>query len=149
MDLILWRHADAEEGSPDAERRLTAKGKRQAAKMAEWLSDRLPRDARVLCSPARRARQTAAALGDRFEVVAALDTGAQARELLAACGWPGKAGTVVAVGHQPTLGEAAALAVTGKAAAWSLRKGAIFWLESRARGGADVVLRAALSPDLL
>ena len=30
MDLILWRHADAEPGEPDDQRRLTAKGKKQA-----------------------------------------------------------------------------------------------------------------------
>ncbi len=150
MELILWRHADAEDGSPDAERRLTAKGKKQAARVAKWLEARLPKGTRVLSSPARRARQTARALREDFEVSEALDTGADARALLAACGWPSAEAPVVIVGHQPTLGQAAALALGGKVQDWSLRKGALVWLEARNRGGAtQAALRAAISPDLV
>ena len=150
MDLILWRHADAENGSPDAERKLTAKGRRQAARMANWLQERLPEGARVLCSPARRAQQTARALGEDFEIVNALDVGGDPAALLAACGWPSGDVPVVAVGHQPTLGQVAALALTGKAQEWSLRKGAMFWIEARERGSAvQARLRAAISPDLI
>ena len=47
MDLILWRHADAEEGSPDDARALTGKGMQQAALMAGWLKSRLPKDAKT------------------------------------------------------------------------------------------------------
>jgi phosphohistidine phosphatase len=147
MDLILWRHADAENGSPDAERRLTAKGRKQALRMAKWLGERLPKGTRVLCSPARRARQTARALTGDFEVAPGLDTGAGARDLLAACGWPASERPVLAVGHQPTLGEAAALALTGRPGAWSLKKGAVFWIESRGRG--ESAVRAVISPELL
>ena len=32
MELILWRHAEAEEGYPDLERALTEKGHEQAKK---------------------------------------------------------------------------------------------------------------------
>jgi len=44
MDLILWRHAEAEDagGKPDLERNLTRHGRKQAARMAEWLKPRLP-----------------------------------------------------------------------------------------------------------
>ena len=41
---------------------------------------------------------------------------------------------------------AAALALTGEAAAWSLKKGAIWWL---VRDGDDVQVRAVLSPAVL
>lgn len=150
MDLILWRHAEAEDGAPDSERKLTAKGHRQAARMAKWLQARLPGGARVLCSPARRARQTARALREDLEVTDALDVGGGARELLAACGWPSAGTAVVAVGHQPALGQAAALALARKGHEWNLRKGAIFWLEARDRAGAvQVNLRAVISPDLI
>ncbi len=40
MDLILWRHAEAEnaeEGRDDLSRALTPKGERQALRMASWL----------------------------------------------------------------------------------------------------------------
>ena len=63
MDLILWRHADAEDGHDDAQRALTPKGRKQAARMAHWLGQHLPRDFVVLASPALRTQQTAAALG--------------------------------------------------------------------------------------
>ncbi|HET7159881.1 MAG TPA: histidine phosphatase family protein, partial [Burkholderiales bacterium] len=34
MELVLWRHAEAEEGADDAARRLTVKGVRQAQRVA-------------------------------------------------------------------------------------------------------------------
>ena len=37
VDLILWRHAEAEPGEPDLGRRLTSKGLKQAERMGEWL----------------------------------------------------------------------------------------------------------------
>ena len=42
MDLILWRHAEAEDGVPDLERRLTGKGRKQAERVAQWLLQRMP-----------------------------------------------------------------------------------------------------------
>lgn len=150
MELILWRHAEAEDGSPDAQRKLTAKGERQAEKVAGWLRARLPDGTRVLSSPARRARQTARALTREFEVLEDFDVGADARAVLTACGWPAAGGAVVVVGHQPTLGEVAALVLTGKANAWNLKKGAVYWLAARERSGArQPALRAAISPDLV
>ena len=59
MELILWRHADAELGQPDSERRLTDKGHKQAARMAKWLAERLPEDYVVMASPAVRAQRQA------------------------------------------------------------------------------------------
>ena len=51
MELVLWRHADAEDGIPDEARKLTPKGIRQAERMAAWLRERLPQHARILNSP--------------------------------------------------------------------------------------------------
>jgi phosphohistidine phosphatase len=150
MNLVLWRHADAEDGAPglsDDARRLTAKGEKQAKRMAAWLKGRVPENAEVLVSPARRAQETAQALTSRFETSGEIGTGAGPESVLKAAGWPRGEGTVVVVGHQPTLGQAAALALTGSPAEWSLKKGAIWWLESRGRG--DVVVRAVVAPDLL
>jgi phosphohistidine phosphatase len=147
MDLILWRHAEAEDGSPDSARKLTAKGRRQAERVAKWLAKRLPKKFRVLASPARRAQETAAVLARHFETHAALDVGAQAQAILDAAGWPASdERPAVVVGHQPSLGEAAMLALGGKAAPLNLKKGALVWLESR---DGEIVLRAAIAPDLL
>jgi len=150
MDLILWRHADAAEGEPDLERKLTAKGRKQAARVAEWLADRLPSRFTLISSPARRARETADALGARYKVADRIAPGARPADLLAAAGWPAPRGTVVVVGHQPDLGRAIAFLLAGSPAEWSVRKGGLWWLASREREGArQVIVRAVLAPDLL
>jgi phosphohistidine phosphatase len=148
MELILWRHAEARDGSPDSTRELTGKGVRQAKQMAEWLESRLPKGTRILSSPATRCQQTAEELGG-FEEMSALGVGSTAREILEATGWPGAEAAAVVVGHQPTLGEVAALLLSGTGQGWSVKKGGIWWFSSRERGGdVEVVLRAVLSPDL-
>lgn len=147
MELVLWRHADAEDRVPDDARALTAKGEKQARRMAQWLEERLPKGTRVLASPARRAQQTAGALTKRYETLNEVGTAAGPQSILDAAGWPGAGGTVVVVGHQPTLGQAAALAMTGRPGAWSLKKGAVWWLESREGDG--VITRAVMAPDVL
>jgi phosphohistidine phosphatase len=147
MQLILWRHADAEDRVPDEARALTGKGEKQAKRVAEWLKERLPKDARVLASPAKRAQQTAAALTGRYETLSEIGTAAGPQSVLDAAGWPDGDGTVVVVGHQPTLGQAAALALTGRPAEWGLKKGSLWWIESRGRD--DVITRAVVAPDML
>ena len=76
MDLILWRHAEAEDGVPDLTRKLTPKGAKQAQRMAEWLERHLPERCRILASPAVRAQETARALGRRFRTVDDIAPGA-------------------------------------------------------------------------
>ncbi|HET9701748.1 MAG TPA: histidine phosphatase family protein [Burkholderiales bacterium] len=149
MELILWRHAEAEDGTPDSGRKLTAKGRRQAAALAKWLRKRLPPDAQVLASPAMRCQQTASALGAAFETEEDIAVGASAAQLLKAVGWPAADGTVVVVGHQPTLGRVAALLLAEEKAEWNIKKGAVWWLSCRRRPGRpSVTLRAVIGPDL-
>jgi len=150
MELILWRHAEAEDTAPDMARVLTAKGHKQAEKMAAWLKPRLPSKTRILVSPAQRTQQTAAALRLDFSTLEALSPGASIQALMQAVGWPTAHDAVLIVGHQPTLGMVAAYAMTGKSAYWSVKKGAIWWISSRARADEEhTILRVALSPDLI
>ena len=150
MDLILWRHAEAEEGGPDLSRALTSKGRKQAARVAVWLQQRLPAKFALLASPAVRAQQTAEALGAKIKTVERLAPGAGVPDILDAVGWPDHKGTVVLVGHQPDLGNAVAYLLSGVKGDWSLKKGALCWIASRERDKeSQVVLRAAISPDLL
>ena len=51
MDLILWRHADAEDVVPDGERALTKKGRKQAAAVAARMKPHIPRQAAIHASP--------------------------------------------------------------------------------------------------
>ena len=140
MDLILWRHAealDAEDGSQDLDRALTARGERQAARMAHWLNQHLPATTRVLVSPARRSQQTANALERKFKTVAVLAPGGTLPALLTAVRWPDAKEPVLVVGHQPTLGLVAAYLLAGVAQPWSVKKGALWWLRRRDRAGDD------------
>lgn len=149
MELIFWRHAEAEEGANDLARALTAKGEKQAKRMAGFLNARLPASARILVSPAVRTQQTASALGRAFETVDAIAPGAEADAVLKAVGWPRAEGTVLIVGHQPTLGEAAALLLQTESGL-SVRKGAVWWFVSRARGGREqAVLRTVIDAETL
>lgn len=148
MDLILWRHAEAEDGSPDLGRALTERGRKQAARMADWLTPRLPPDIRILASPAERTRQTAQALGRDYAVEPALAPGATAAEVLATAGWPEAARPVLIVGHQPTLGRIAARLLAGAEGDVSVKKAGVWWFQSRMRNGElQVVLRAVAGPD--
>lgn len=153
MDLILWRHAEAEEATgklPDARRRLTPRGEKQARQMAQWLKKRLPKKLRVLVSPTERTQMTAHALGLPFEVEDRIAPNAEARDLLTAAGWPNHDGTVLLVGHQPTLGRVAALLLAGEEGDWTIKKGGLWWFSIRMREeDTETSLRSAISPDLL
>ena len=150
MDLILWRHADAEDGVPDTGRKLTDKGEKQAQLMGQWLKANLPDKFRVLASPAKRAQQTAQALAKTFETVKSIEPGADAMAVLAAAGWPDAKGAVVVVGHQPTLARVAAFLLSGTESDWHMKKGSIWWLSNRKRQvESQTVLRVMMSPEFL
>ena len=150
MELILWRHAEAEPGEPDEGRMLTAKGHKQAWKMAEWLDRSLPNSCRILASPTARTMQTAEALGRKFKVCPELAPLATPEEILAAANWPDSREPVLIVGHQPYLGQLAALLIAGTPQEWTIRKGNVWWLVQRERGdNATNYLKAVMTPDLL
>ena len=161
MDLILWRHAEAEEGGereksghsredPDLSRPLTKRGQKQAKHLGDWLRPRLPPDLHILVSPALRTRQTADALGLPYETSRRLAPDAGVADLLAAARWPDASQAVLLIGHQPTLGRLAALLLSGQEANWSIKKGALWWFSNRIRKDeTQTVLRIAISPELL
>ena len=149
MDLIIWRHAEAEDGMPDLERKLTAKGRKQAERVAQWLLQRLPSRFAVIASPAARAQQTAEALGVPVKTERTLAPGAAPAAIIKACGWPDYKSTAVVVGHQPDLGRVLA-EVLGAKSGFSVKKGGLWWISNRVRDEKDqTVVRAVVSPDLL
>lgn len=150
MELILWRHADAEYGPPDMERALTPKGLRQAERMGGWLARKLPDTCKILVSPAKRAIQTADALGRPYKIIAEIAPDASADQLLLAANWPQRKETVVLVGHQPTLGQVAALLLAGSRQSWHVRKGSIWWFSQREQEeGAGIHLKLVLAADMV
>jgi phosphohistidine phosphatase len=161
MDLILWRHADAvpvkNDSEADFQRRLTSKGQKQAARVAEWLERHLPDSTKVLVSPSVRARETAEALDRKIQIVPELLPGATAAHVLIAAGWPDSKHPVLVIGHQPTLGQVASLLLFGEEQYLSIRKASVWWITDRAREDDEtrlmrhtrVSLRAAVCPDYL
>jgi len=153
MDLILWRHAEAEEaedGTDDLTRALTPRGEKQAARMAAWLDRQLPEGLRVLASPARRTEQTADALGRKFKMRAELLPGGTPEDLLELAQWPRARGAVLIVGHQPVLGQTIAQLLGLQAQECAVRKGAVWWLRQRQRlDESQTVLMAVQSPEFI
>lgn len=150
VELILWRHAEAAPGDPDSARPLTDEGRAQAALVARWFTPRLPRDLRLIVSPARRAQETAHALGRSFETIEGLAPGSDVATVLQIAGWPDAKEPVMVVGHQPTLGELASKLLDGRRAPAAMGTGSVWWLRGRERKGRnEAVLLLAIEPEIL
>lgn len=150
MDLILWRHAEAEDGINDLNRPLTARGKKQAEQTAEWLRKHLPENFTVIASQAKRSQQTAQALTPDYRITAEINPGCEAAAILASSNWGESNETVIIVGHQPTLGRLASFLQAGTEAEWSVKKSAIWWFSNRVRHSEpQTYLKAMLQPELM
>ena len=153
MDLILWRHAEALDwglGCDDMQRGLTPQGEKQAARMADWLDRQLPKGARIWVSPARRAEQTAQALGRKYKLRPELAPGASVLQLLELVQWPEANTTVLVVGHQPMLGQAIAQLIGLQSTDCTIKKGALWWLRNRERdASAPATVATVQSPEFL
>lgn len=158
MDLILWRHAEAEnlqEGMDDLSRALTPKGERQATRMAAWLDVHLPEGTRVLVSPARRTEQTAKALGRKYKLREELVPTTNWADVMGLLKWdpqtgPQLKGPVLLVGHQPYLGELVANLLKMDVQSCPVRKGAVWWLRTRVRNDQlQTVLLTVACPELI
>lgn len=137
-DLLFWRHAEAEDFSIsglDADRELTRKGSKDAARMAKWLAEHLPEKTTLLVSPAVRCQQTAAALNKLkpFELKTAdfLATESTVPRIAHALASYQNAKTLLLVGHQPNLGYLIASYLGMPAGGCVVKKGAVWWLRQR------------------
>ena len=137
--LWLLRHGDAEDGSPDAERRLTRKGRDQSKAAGRALAAIGVRLDACLTSPKVRAAETARlacdALGVEPELEPKLAGGPFDAEALAA----GLGDDVLLVGHDPDF-SSAVHALTG--AQVRMKKGGLAGIDSGE-------LRVLLRPDEL
>lgn len=150
MNLLLWRHAEAEDGPDDMQRALTRRGRKQAEQGAQWLRKHAPSDLSILVSPAVRTRQTADALQLDYTVVPEIAPNAGPAHLLAVSGWPLAAQSVLIIGHQPTLGRLASTLLAGIDLPWTLKKGGIWWLARRQRDeDFQIVVRAVVNPEFI
>lgn len=154
MNLILWRHAEAEDGTPDLERELTEKGRQQAEASAEWLRAYLHGRVEVWASQARRSQQTAEALGRPYAVKAELNPINHVEQLPALIAAHEASDYLVLVGHQPWLGQLCSYLLNGGWLAghyWTVKKSGIWWfgVKTDANGRLYAKLKAAMTPQLL
>jgi phosphohistidine phosphatase len=110
--LILMRHAKAgwvEPGMDDHDRPLNKRGGSAVPVMARWMEERGLHPDRILCSSARRTRETAALMREAVpslpapEISAGLylaSPGALRQHLT---GLPGECNCAVVIGHEPGL----------------------------------------------
>ena len=159
IDLFLWRHAEAEDTTPDLARTLTPRGQRDAARVAKVLAKQVDTNTRVIASPAVRTRETAAPLIARsaleLEIDDRLAPGADVGVVLgvldaAMAAAAGETASLVLVGHQPWVGQVARRLLADGDGDWSVKKASAWWLVRRSRGGStEWTLRSVLDPDLV
>ena len=157
MDLILWRHAEAEDltdthadPAGDLKRSLTPRGEKQAARMAAWLDRQLPEGTRIFVSPARRCEQTAMALNRKFKLRQELAPDGSPSALLTLAQWPLAKTPTLIIGHQPVLGQTIAQLVGLAENDCPVKKGAVWWLRNREREGlSQTVVVTVQSPEIL
>lgn len=155
MIIGFLRHAEAEAmARSDNERRLTAKGLEQAAKVGKfcahigWVPDC------ILSSPATRARQTAGSVARHLggvEVVAEnfLSCGMSSGEFLAEIPAFARFQTLLVVGHQPDFGEVIATLLGISPAALRIRKASLTVLDVPEFRGGTARLEFALPVRLM
>jgi phosphohistidine phosphatase len=156
--LIVMRHAKAGElpGGPDVERALRPRGRRNATAAGQWLAERDLAPDLVLCSSARRARQTWQYVGAELAGEPEVRNDPRLYEADAAdlLGIFGAASTPVRrlmyVGHNPAAAEVAEI-LTGVAVDFPTAAIAIIgldlaWADLPARGEGAGELVAAWRP---
>lgn len=122
MIIVLIRHARAEERrllQRDANRALTADGRRRFRRAARGLHNTLPGITRIVASPLLRARETAALLSDVYrhaelERQSLLAPGQSPPALLAWLATQPPESRIALIGHEPDLGRFAGRLLTGR-----------------------------------
>lgn len=121
LELILLRHAHAEAaatGQADMDRPLSAVGQAEAEAAGRWLRDNHLLPDRVICSPARRTRETLeAVLGQTGYVEQRLEERiyeAMPGSLINLVDQHGEVERLMLVGHNPGLEQLVALLHSGR-----------------------------------
>ncbi len=151
-EIILLRHAHADNAASagnDVDRGLSPRGVAEARAAGHWLREHAALPATVLCSPARRARQTLEeALGDVTAQSEQRIYEATAGELASLIDDHADVPKLMLVGHNPGFETLVALLATGQSGDFrGVPPGGVAWLEldGLAEPGSGV-LKAFWSP---
>lgn len=156
MELYLLRHGEAdprEVSSPDADRALTAKGKRDVHAVTEQARMSNARPEVILTSPLRRAKETAAIAQKRMGVKRILETKALLPDTSPESLWKELsslegAQCVLLAGHEPCLSRLAQFLLRAKVAL-DFKKGAMLRITMplvTVPGGGHGVLKWMITP---
>lgn len=153
IELYLIRHAAAEElqaGHSDAERRLTARGKKCFRRVVDSMSKRGLRFDRLFHSPLLRAVETAELCRPLLRGESAVCNGLASAPTLALLHELSlqEGEHIALVGHEPWLSQLCALCLTGQsdfARAFLFKKGGVAWLSGLPTPG-RMRLRAFIPP---
>lgn len=113
MKLILLRHAKSDWDDPlqdDHDRPLNRRGRETAPKIGTWLRDNGHAPDLILCSSAARTRETVERLGLTAPVIHDRRLYHAGPDLILSCTQGQPAPTLMIVGHNPGMAEAAAMA---------------------------------------
>jgi phosphohistidine phosphatase len=123
--LVLMRHAQAHKGENDRDRGLTNEGRIDAELIAEKLLKENFKPDVIITSDARRARETAMIVADTIGIMDRLKTsddlyeGGPREYMRAIDAIVAKNDSVLLVGHNPSISDAAALLCDGFTAHFS------------------------------
>jgi phosphohistidine phosphatase len=153
MELYLLRHGEAEPrqaSSPDADRALTAKGKRDVDAVTGQARTGNVRPDVILTSPLRRAKETAAIAQKRMGVKRLLETKALLPDTLPESLWKElssleEAKSVLLAGHEPCLSRLAQFLLRAKVVV-DFKKGAMLRITMPRAGGSHGVLKWMITP---
>ena len=141
MELLVIRHAIAEDREAfartekdDARRPLTKEGRRKMARASRGLRVLVPELARIVTSPADRARETAEIVAATYRCAPPIEAAVLAPDSDAApvIDWLAlhKGDRVAVVGHEPQLGLLVARLLSGRERSFvQLKKGAVCLLD--------------------
>ncbi len=133
MNLLIWRHADAAPGDLDELRSLTPLGIQQAKSISTWIRKNIPGPYQVFGSSALRAIQTASYFGEPYEPIddfGYMQDTAIGTAVLKYANWPLAKGTIIFVGHQPTVGRVNSLLHSGLEQDTNMEGGSLWWFTS-------------------
>ena len=156
MQIILWRHGEAEAADIDFDRSFTAKGKQQAQKTAHFINRYFPKQREIWVSPLKRSKETASYLDSKERILEQnFLIPSSPAPIIKAHLYRQKSDTnLIIVGHQPWLGELIfSLVLRGIEKNQNkffelgpFKKGALWWLVLDKDG---THIKAVLTPDLL